>query len=64
MKTIAFLYERVNVDEIRTVNAKPTPDMPLGWYKVIANGLFYGHFQIVRTWTGEKAVIAEYATQH
>ena len=59
MKT-SFTDRQHETCDIQTVSVKPTASMPLGVYKVIADGLFWGHYEIVRTWTGEKAVIPLY----
>lgn len=41
-----------------TVSTKPTATSPIGYYKLIINGLFFGHYAVIKTWTGEIAVAA------
>jgi len=43
--------------DLTVLRDKPTVEMAEGVYKVIRDGLFFGHYNVVKTWTGEKAVI-------
>ena len=42
---------------ITTVTSKPTTASPIGIYKVIdEQGLYWGHWSVARTWTGEISI--------
>ena len=41
---------------MKTVSETPTINDPLGIYKLVSNGLYFGHFQVGKNWCGEKYV--------
>lgn len=47
--------------EATVISRMPSIHDPLGIYKIITNGLYYGFWSVVRTWTGDKAVVREMA---
>ena len=41
---------------IKTVSSKPTPDHDKGTYKVIKDGIYWGHYYVGQNWAGDKFV--------